>query len=89
MMSANRPVDMNDPSAAAAKSNKAMRAMQWSMDNYSTLPMMKEENGAGKDVISISAVGIKTFTAISHFKNKRIRQLENDLAKLYADRGIE
>jgi hypothetical protein len=39
------------------------------MDNYMTLARMKEENGAGKDVIGIAAVGIKTFTAMTQVYN--------------------
>ena len=69
MMASNRGVDMNDPKAGAKKSPKTWAAMQWSMDNYATLPSMKEENNAGKAVIGVSAVGIKNFCALSHLFN--------------------
>jgi hypothetical protein len=49
------------------------------MDSYATLPLMKEENGAGKDVIGIAAVGIKTFCGLSHMYNQEISNFEGEL----------
>lgn len=77
MMSSNRGVDMDAPKAGAKKSPKAWDAMQMSMDNYATLPLMKEENGAGKAVIGISAVGIKVFYGLGHVQNQKLIELEN------------
>jgi hypothetical protein len=85
ILGSNRPVDMNAPSRVAGRSPKAFASMQWSMDNYSTLPMMKEQNNAGRESIGISAVGIKTFTAISHVTNKKIKAYETRINSLSAD----
>jgi hypothetical protein len=92
LQSSNRGVDMNDPKDGAKKSPKAWRAQQMSMDSYSTLPLMKEENGAGKDVIGIAAVGIKTFCGLSHMYNQEISNFEGELQKefgAYTDEQIE
>lgn len=83
-MSGNRGVDMDDPQAGAAKSPKTWAAMQWSMDNYATLPAMKEENGAGKAVIGISAVGIKVFYGLTHVNNQKVIQMQKEYGSKYS-----
>lgn len=79
LMAGHRGVDMNDPQAGASKSPKLWQSKQFSMDNYMTTPLMKEENAAGKDVIGISAVGMKVFYALTYFYNKKIREFEKRL----------
>lgn len=89
VLGSNRPVDMNAPSRVAGRSPKSFASMQWSMDNYSTLPMMKEQNNAGRESIGISAVGIKTFTAISHVTNKKIKAYETRISSLSTDEKFD
>lgn len=82
LMAGHRGVDMNDPQAGATKSPKLWQSKQFSMDNYMTIPLMKEENAAGKDVIGISAVGMKVFYALSHFYNSKVREFEQRMDKI-------
>lgn len=81
LMASHRGVDMNDPKAGAAKSPKNWQSKQFSMDNFMTIPMMKEENAAGKDVIGISAVGMKVFYNSSFYYNEELTKLEKGLTE--------
>lgn len=74
-MASDRGVDMDDPQAGAKKSPKTWASKQFSGDNYATLPLMKEENGAGKSVIGIAAVGTKVFYALTQFYNQKIQDI--------------
>ena len=77
-MASDRGVDMNDPKDGAKKSPKTWQSKQFSMDNYATLPLMKEENGAGKAVIGIAAVATKVFFALSQHYNQQITKIINN-----------
>lgn len=59
------PIDMNDPAAAAAISTKGEKTKIISSKNPATIPIFKEGNMVGKEVIGIAATGLKVFSALS------------------------
>lgn len=77
---------MNDPKDGAKKSPKTWQSKQFSMDNYATLPLMKEENGAGKSVIGIAAVATKVFALSQHY-NQQITKIINNYNPAHTSRS--
>jgi hypothetical protein len=78
-MASDTPVTSDTTAAVASKSEKARDAKLFSMDNYMTLPAMKQANSYGKDCIGISAVGLKCFNTLSFMYSKKMSNLEKEL----------
>lgn len=76
LMSSERPVDMDDPRAAAKKTTKAQDARELSRENPMTIFKQIIQQNAGKAVVGISAVAEKIFFDYSFITNEKIQELE-------------
>lgn len=77
------PISMDDLQALASKSKLGNKEKQITSDNPFTKFLMQVQNMVGKDVIGVTAVGLKVFFAASTYINQRIE----DLAKAILNRN--
>ncbi len=69
------PISMDDLQALASKSKLGNKEKQITSDNPFTKFLMQVQNMVGKDVIGVTAVGLKVFFAASTYVNQRIEDL--------------
>ena len=81
-LNAYTPIAMNEP-RAAAKLNTALgsKEKEMTLDNPVSIFMMQRQNGSGKEVIAMTATGIKSYFIITTYFNSVVSELEKDLNK--------
>jgi hypothetical protein len=74
-ISGHMPISMEDLQELAKQSSLGNKEKLMTSDNPMTKFVMQVQNMVGRDVIGISAVGLKVFFATTAFLNERIDQL--------------
>lgn len=76
IFSGERPVDMDDPRAATALTDKAQDSREISRENPATILSQIIQQNAGKAVVGVAAVAEKVFAASTYYNNSQLELLE-------------
>lgn len=88
-INASVPINMDDQQEAKANSTLGKDELYVTADSPATKYMMQVQNMAGKEVIGITAVSLKTFFAASTYFNLRITELKKAIQNNDEDSILE
>ena len=78
-LDAETPIDLKEPKAAAELSIIGNKEKYMTLDNFMSIYIMQKQFMAGKQVIAMSATGIKSYFIVTTYYNTLAKQLEGFL----------
>ena len=83
------PIAMKEP-RDASKLNTALgsKEKEMTLDNAMSIFIMQIQNMSGKEVIAMTATGIKSYFMVTTYFNTLAKQIENDLAQYIKTRDV-